>query len=484
MPVIVCHVTADTGSDQYLLDLRTNWRRLQQEDVDTDLILVSGENRVRVHQAVLLPLSKFLQDLVPVCCPCTAPALTLPPFQRNTISALVDIIYTGRSNVVSQSVKEEFEELLTNLQLTVKVTHEKIASLVSEDHKIDMDLSPEKIMSSSELEEIIMPKVQLEKTTESIMPVDQPEKIIESLVPMVQHSVVSKAVSLSQRLTPILAPDKSKIQKKNSSNVSIVDSNENYPPTRKMNQPRKAKSDALVITTRGNKRKTEMECNSNENDINDMLPKRKKRKLDLGLLPELLQSEKANKLINIQDIITDDATASTEDNVNYNKKEDSHLNQVQHIFSETYQGTKELLKKENPKENAKIMKMKGDDFKCLDRKEPTNKENLEETKEDPTKRYKVDALSCPFCKMKNIESKSYYDGHLSWVHFKDDIIEKFPGLVCQICYKTSTKKSDHVKHIGVDHKIIDSLMGAGYLNQMAQIEQQKRNKGTNGFLHD
>ena len=86
----------DTGPEQHLLDLSSNWWRLKQKDVDTDLLLVSGEYRVRVHQAVLLPLSTFLQELVPVSCPCSTPAIILPPMQGHTLSALVEIVYTGR----------------------------------------------------------------------------------------------------------------------------------------------------------------------------------------------------------------------------------------------------------------------------------------------------------------------------------------------------------------------------------------------------
>jgi len=268
MPLIVCHVSVDTGPEQHLLDLSSNWWRLKQKDVDTDLLLVSGEYRVRVHQAVLLPLSTFLQELVPVSCPCSTPAIILPPMQGHTLSALVEIIYTGRSHVVSQSVKEEFKELIANLQLMVKVTPEKIVSLVPEDDQKEIEMVSEKTMFTSYREKLILQ--------------------------MVQHSVPPKA-RLPQRLSlPIVSNERGytslgkmmKLMKNNST------------PTRKFNEPREAKSAALAITTGGNKRKIE----SISDHENDMFPEHKKIKLDL----RLQHSENVNLFIKVQDEIVDD----------------------------------------------------------------------------------------------------------------------------------------------------------------------------------
>jgi len=222
MPVIVCHVSPDIGSDQYLDELSTNWWNLQQEDVYTDLVLVSEENSVRVHQAVLLPLSTFLRDLVPACCSCscTTPAITLPRVQGNTLAALVELVYTGRSNVVSKTAKEECVELIRDLHIGIEIHHE--INEVSVDTPYQLFSSPEQAISHGnngrkQMEESMPTFHQIERSTSMVQPSEGSMPIVkQSTLPTKYESQKRKVQSMPNQNNDMLQECKKK--KLNSTN--------------------------------------------------------------------------------------------------------------------------------------------------------------------------------------------------------------------------------------------------------------------------
>jgi len=140
MAVTISYTCVETGSEvECWLNLSQEWKpwSLCQDDLTADLLLIcDNSRRVLVHQAVLLPLSTFLQDLVPVCCPCTVPAITLCSVNETALNTLVELIYRGRSRIGSEEEKIQFEEMIKNLQIEL-VTLKAFASEEVEDSGAD-----------------------------------------------------------------------------------------------------------------------------------------------------------------------------------------------------------------------------------------------------------------------------------------------------------------------------------------------------------
>jgi hypothetical protein len=87
---------------------------LQQRGQFTDLLLVAAGVTVPVHQAILLPLSPLLANLVPTpCCWQTIPTVSLTNTDPDTLIALVEIVYSGRCYI---STGLEYSRLLNLLE--------------------------------------------------------------------------------------------------------------------------------------------------------------------------------------------------------------------------------------------------------------------------------------------------------------------------------------------------------------------------------
>lgn len=106
------------SASKYLLETREFWWRNQ----DTDLVLVSGVNSVGIHQAIILPLSPLLTDIVPSSCPCVQPAIILPPVPSDVLDAIVELLYLGNAKVGSEDVQDMVEEILNLLQINVNIS--------------------------------------------------------------------------------------------------------------------------------------------------------------------------------------------------------------------------------------------------------------------------------------------------------------------------------------------------------------------------
>ena len=123
-PIINCSVRAECGVFQYMADMRYQWwTQLQNYSNDSDLVLISGGHKIALHQALLVPLSPLLQQLLPVssCYNCQTPAVTLPPASCESLQALVQLLYTGQARWLSMENKEQLMNVLQNLQLQIQI---------------------------------------------------------------------------------------------------------------------------------------------------------------------------------------------------------------------------------------------------------------------------------------------------------------------------------------------------------------------------
>ena len=123
-PIINCSVRAECGVFQYMADMRYQWwTQLQNYSNDSDLVLISGGHKISLHQALLVPLSPLLQQLLPVssCCNCQTPAITLPPVSHESLRALLQLLYTGQAPRLSMEDTEQLFDVLENLQIRIDI---------------------------------------------------------------------------------------------------------------------------------------------------------------------------------------------------------------------------------------------------------------------------------------------------------------------------------------------------------------------------
>ena len=120
-PTITYRVSAEGGVLQYMTNMRYLWWTQLQNS--SDLVLISGRNKVSLHQALIVPLSPLLQQLLPdsSCCNCQTPAITLPPVSHESLRALLQLLYTGQAPRLSMEDTEQLFDVLENLQIRIDI---------------------------------------------------------------------------------------------------------------------------------------------------------------------------------------------------------------------------------------------------------------------------------------------------------------------------------------------------------------------------
>lgn len=120
--VLLAHISTHDQT-KYFLDQWTEHYFRQQAGDLTDLLLLAGGLLVPVHQAVVLPLSPLLSQLVsPPCCWQMLPTVSLPGIDPVSVQSLVQLVYTGRCNVSTGLKYSKLIELLESLGIDIQQT--------------------------------------------------------------------------------------------------------------------------------------------------------------------------------------------------------------------------------------------------------------------------------------------------------------------------------------------------------------------------